>query len=258
MDESVRAVLAKYSWEAHTSKHLKYFEIGAFDLEISLATDDTLHITDQKVSDEDCVALGKALKAMSPVNMRHIYLSNNHIGDEGCAHIAEAAASLPNFELLYIARNRIGDAGVGAIVRQLARTKVWQIVLTENPFGDAAAAALAAAVQADPSAFADLKWLFLDSSQLGDKGVASLATALTGGLKAITRLALQSTKLTNRGLRSLADAIGKGALPSCEFLYVQNNEFDASGKAVLKAATKPRGIRVHFGWPPPLPGVDYD
>jgi hypothetical protein len=39
---------------------------------------------------------------------------------------------------------------------------------------------------------------------------------------------------------------------------MQNNEFDGTGKQILKKATKPRGIRVHFGWPPPLPGVEYD
>ena len=32
---AVRAVLDKYSWEAHPSKHLKYLEIDAFDLELS-------------------------------------------------------------------------------------------------------------------------------------------------------------------------------------------------------------------------------
>ena len=37
-----------------------------------------------------------------------------------------------------------------------------------------------------------------------------------------------------------------------------NNDFDKQGKVALKQATKPRGIKVNFGWPPPLPGVDYD
>ncbi len=58
--------------------------------------------------------------------------------------------------------------------------------------------------------------------------------------------------------RSQADAIAKGALPHCEYLYVQRNAFDAEGKKALKAVTKPKGMKVHFGWPPPLPGVDYD
>ena len=53
-------------------------------------------------------------------------------------------------------------------------------------------------------------------------------------------------------------AIGAGALPKCEYLYVQNNDFDVDGKQLLRAAAKARGnLKVHFGWPPPLPGVDY-
>ena len=56
----------------------------------------------------------------------------------------------------------------------------------------------------------------------------------------------------------VSEAISDGALPKCEYIHVQENDFDQSGKQFLKAATKPRGIRVHFGWPPPLPGVEYD
>ena len=159
MDDSVRAVFEKYSWDAYPSKHLKYFEIGAFDLEVSLATDETMYITDQSVSDADCVALGKALRMTTPVNLKNIYLSNNCIGDAGCTAIAQGAASAPNFELLYIARNQIGDAGVAAVAQHLAKTKIWQLVLTENKFGDAGVSALAAAVQKDASAFSSLKWL---------------------------------------------------------------------------------------------------
>ena len=55
-----------------------------------------------------------------------------------------------------------------------------------------------------------------------------------------------------------AEAIDAGALPACEFIYLQGNQFDAVGKKLLKAATKPKGIRVHFGGRPPLPGVEYE
>jgi len=258
MDDSTKAVLEKYSWEEYPSKHNKNFEIGAFDLETSLATDEVMHITDQEVSDADCSAFGNALTLMRPANLKHIYLSNNKIGDAGLTAIAEAAGTLPNFELLYVAKNKFGDAGVKAIVHHLAKSKLWQLVLTDNKVGDESLAVLADAVKTDSSAFGSLKWLFLDGTEIGDKGVTALAEALTVGLKAVTRLALQDTKLTNRGLKSLAEAISKGALPKCEYLYVQNNDFDAAGKQMLKAATKPRGIRTHFGWPPPLPGVEYD
>ena len=58
-------------------------------------------------------------------------------------------------------------------------------------------------------------------------------------------------------MAALASALNEGALPKCEYLYVQNNDFDVEGKQILRAAAKARDIKVHFGWPPPLPGVDY-
>ena len=67
----------------------------------------------------------------------------------------------------------------------------------------ALAEAITHAVAKDGSAFSSLKWLFLDGSQVGDKGIADLVKALTGGMKAVTRLALQRTKLTNKGLKQL-------------------------------------------------------
>jgi hypothetical protein len=210
MDDTVKAVLEKYSWEAYPSKHLKYFEIGAFDLETSLATDEVMHVTDQDVTDSDCVAMSKALEKMRPANLKHIYMSNNKVGDEGVAALAAAAAGLQNFELFYMARNNITDAGCAAIAKTLAKTKIWQLVLTENKIGDAGVSALAEAVTKDASAFSSLKWLFLDSTEIGDKGVTALAGALEVGMKSITRLALQNTKLTNRSLKALVSR----ALPS--------------------------------------------
>ena len=257
LDDHTKAFLEKYSWETYPSKHLKYLEIPAFDLETSLATDEVLHITDQKVSDADCASLAKALTLMKPINMKQIYLSNNDIGDAGCTEICKAAKDLPNFDLLYIARNHIGDAGVKAVAEQLCNTKIWQLVLTENTFGNDGAAALAKC-GADPKAFPGLRWLFLDNTNVGDKGVEALAKAMVTGFRSVERLALQNTKLTNKGLKHLAEALAKGGLPACEYLYVQNNDFDIDGKQLLRAAAKARGgIKVHFGWPPPLPGVDY-
>jgi len=258
-DDSVKAFFVKYSWDTFQSKHLKYLEIPAYDLETGLAVDQVCHITDQKVNDHDCDCLGKALIAMKPDNLKQLYLTNNDIGDKGCAAVAGAAAAVPNLELLYLARNHIGNDGLAALAEKASRSSMWQLVLTENePIGDAGAIALAQAVSKEPStAFVNLKWLFLDSTSIGDKGVEALADAMVSGLPSIERLALHNCKLTNKGLGHLARAIEKGALAKCQYLYVQKNNFDAEGKHMLKAATKPRGIKVHFGWPPPLPGVDY-
>ena len=85
----------------------------------------------------------------------------------------------------------------------------------------------------------------------------ALANAMVMGFRSIERLALHNCKLTKSALGHLTSAIERGALAKCQFLYVQKNDFDLEGKQILKAAAKPRGIKVHLGWPPPLPGVDY-
>ncbi len=167
-------------------------------------------------------------------------------------------AVLPQLEILYLARNHIGDGGLAAIAESLAHSTMWQLVLTENRVGDAGLKALATAVGKDNSAFSALRWLFLDQNPITDDGVEALCLALGVGLKNIERLALHKCELTNAGLAHLAKAIDGGALPKCEYLYVQENGFDREGRQILKAAAKPRNIKVHFGWPPPLPGVEYD
>ena len=259
-DDSVKAFFAKYSWDTYQSKHLKYLEIPAYDLETGLAADDVCHLTDQKVNDHDCKCLAIALKAMRPENLKQLYLTNNDIGDAGCAAVADACAAVPNLEVLYLARNHIGDSGVAALAERAAESTIWQLVLTENEaIGDAGATALAHVVSREPNrAFAGLRWLFLDSTSIGDKGIEALANAMVTGFQSLERLALHNCKLTNKGLSHLSSAIERGALTKCQYLYVQKNAFDVDAKRLLRAAAKSRGIKVHFGWPPPLPGVDYD
>jgi Ran GTPase-activating protein (RanGAP) involved in mRNA processing and transport len=258
-DDCVKAFFVKYSWDTYQSKHLKFLKIPAYDLETSLAVDEVCRITDRKVSDLDCECLSKALMAMKPYNLKQIYLMNNNIGDTGCAAVAQAAAVLPSLEILNLARNHIGDAGLIALSDKAANAPIWQLVLTENELiSDAGALALAQAVNKAPAeAFAKLRWLFLDSTSIGDKGVEALANAMVMGFRSIERLALHNCKLTKSALGQLTSAIERGALAKCQFLYVQKNDFDLEGKQILKAAAKPRGIKVHLGWPPPLLGVDY-
>ena len=63
---------------------------------------------------------------------------------------------------------------------------------------------------------------------------------------------VRSSSLSDTALEAHSSASG-GALPSCHYVDVQNNAFNAEGKAALKAAADVHGIKVHFGWPPPTP-----
>lgn len=259
LDDECKAFFKKFSWETYPSKHLKYFEIGAFDLETCTASDPVCHITDQKVSDKDCVALAKCLTVMKPSMLRQIYLSKNDIGDEGMVALAAAIKLLGSIEILFMARNHVGGPGMTAIAQNCGKVGMWQLVMTENAVDDAGVIALADVVSKDPTQFEEMRWLFLDENEgITEKGIVALAKTFVTGFRNIERLALQMCKIGNKGLAALAEAINRGGLPRCEYLYIQRNTFDHEGKALLKAAAKPKGIKVHYGWPPPIPGVDYD
>ena len=100
-----------------------------------------------------------------------------------------------------------------ALSDKAATAPIWQLVLTENELiSDAGALALAQAVNKAPAeAFAKLRWLFLDSTSIGDKGVEALANAMVMGFRSIERLALHNCKLTKSALGYLTSAIERGA-----------------------------------------------
>ena len=259
LDADCQAFFKKFSWEAYPSKHLKYFEIGAYDLELSMASDAVCHITDQKMTDSDCQALAKCITVMKPEMLRQIYLSKNDIGDDGTVALAAAIKAVSNIEILFMARNHVGSKGLAALAEQCGKVGLWQLVMTENSIDDAGVIALADVVTKDPENFAEMRWLFLDENEgITEKGVVALAKSFVHGFRNLERLALHNCKIGNNGLAALAEAINRGGLPQCEYLYIQRNSFDEEGKAILKAAAKPKGIKVHYGWPPPMPGVDYD
>ena len=70
----------------------------------------------------------------------------------------------------------------------------------------------------------NLKRLFLNNNQIGDDGVAALASALRGGaLPACTRIYLHRNQIGDDGVAALASALRGGALPSCTAISLFGN-----------------------------------
>ena len=68
-------------------------------------------------------------------------------------------------------------------------------------------------------ALPQLKILGLSGNQIGDAGVAALASACgSGALPNLTRLGLDGNQIGDDGMQALAAAIGSGALPKLEWL----------------------------------------
>ena len=77
----------------------------------------------------------------------------------------------------------------------------------------------------------NLKELALRYNQIGDDGVAALASALRGGaLPACTVINLSYNQIGDDGVAALASALRGGALPSCTYIDLDGNPgSDAKG-----------------------------
>ncbi|WP_175408191.1 gala protein, partial [Streptomyces sp. TRM64462] len=119
--------------------------------------------------------------------VRELYLPANHLGDEGAALLAEAAAADPAHPVrLGLGGNGIGPDGARALARALHAVEALDLgrPLSERSLGAPANAT-------------------------GDTGAAALAAALPGS--PLRRLELRHTGLTGRGAKALLAAVPDGS-----------------------------------------------
>jgi len=257
IDEQVKAFFQKYSTEPEPSEHFPLMELPGYNLEEKLATAEVLYQSEKGYDDDDAVQLGKAIAELKPRTLKQIYLSKNSIGDRGAIGLAAGLKELePNsMDTIHIADNQIGDEGMIALADAIKHLGCTTIVFTRNAFGDAGAAAFAAAL-ADPDNFLNLEGLFLNECQVGDKGAAAIAEALLTGPQDLVRLALHGNQIGDAGAAALGAAFDKGAVAqTLEFFFFQNNPLSDEGKMVIAKACRGK-IRIHLGWPPPLGGLE--
>jgi hypothetical protein len=254
VDDDVKAFFAKHTVESAPSEHFPLMEVPGYDCQEKLATAEVFYQSERDYTDDDGVQLGKAILAMKPEGLRQIYLSKNAIGNAGAISIAAGIKELERMDTLHLAENQIGDAGVVALADSMKHLGLTTIVLTRNPFGDEGAVALAEPL-AKPEYFERLEWLFLNESNVADKGAVAILEALkTGGVE-LNRLALHDNKITDEGAAAIAKAVNMGAgAQTLEFFYLQGNPFTNEGKQKVSDACRGK-IRCHLGWPPPLGGL---
>lgn len=174
-DAEIMNFFDKYSYDTFPSRYLKNLEIPAWDCREALEEEPVLHMSDKDVSDDDAVALGRAMAILKPEQLKSLYMTRNHLTDKGCAALAVGCAACPNFELLYLQQNKIGDEGLIAISHAMSKTKTEVLVLTENLLTDVGVKALAQAV-AKGDCFLNIKSIYLDGHPgITDEGVCALA-----------------------------------------------------------------------------------
>jgi len=258
-DEDCMSFFEKFSYDTFPSKHLKYLEIPAWDCRESLEEEPVLHMSDRDVTDDDAVALGRAMSIIKPEQLTRLYMTRNKLTDKGCAALAQGCADCPNFEMFYMQLNQIGDMGLIAIASSMKFSTMYQLVLTENCVTDLGVKELAKSI-ADGVSFLHLKHLYIDTMEgITDEGCAALAKVLHC-LPELEILALQKCKIGNKGIVALAEAIAKGGCfkkGGNNWLYVFDNPFDDEAKKALRDACRGH-IKAHVGWPAPMEGVDFE
>ncbi|PWK71353.1 leucine rich repeat (LRR) protein [Streptomyces sp. CG 926] len=114
--------------------------------------------------------------------VRELYAPANHLGDEGAATLAAAAADSPHPVRLGLGGNGIGAAGARALAASLGGIEALDLgrTLSERSLGS-------------------------PGNHPGDEGAYALAAALPGS--PLRRLELRHTGLTGRGAKSLLAAV---------------------------------------------------
>lgn len=159
--------------------------------------------------------------------------------------------------LLSLSCNPIRDAGASALVQVLPELhSLTALEIEDCQVGDAGAAALAAALLAEPrggTAFRGrLRRLCLGCNPIGDDGCVALARALTGPrllhpthARGLAVLQLGDTDVGDVGAEALAGALEQGAMPDGLQLWLASTRVSQAGRAgLMRASAARRGLRV--------------
>ena len=83
-----------------------------------------------------------ALLEKKPQQLHTLHISNNDLGDEGAAHLAESPAS-ETLQEVDLSQNGLGPHGAQALTESKYLRNLLVLRLNDNPIGKQAAAALA-------------------------------------------------------------------------------------------------------------------
>ena len=93
----------------------------------------------------------------------------------------------------------------------------------------------------------NMQTLGLGGNQIGDAGMKSLADALgKGALPALEVLQLDKNQIGDAGMSAFASACASGALDHLRDLYLANNKFSQQSKDILKTAASKTNCSIHF------------
>ena len=93
----------------------------------------------------------------------------------------------------------------------------------------------------------NMQELYLQNNQISDTGMISFSDALgKGALPQIKQLYLHDNQIGDIGMQALAGAVSKGALASGARIFLGGNSVTETGEQVMRDAAKTRRLNVTF------------
>ena len=205
-----------------------------------------VQLVDKGLSAADLATLGTLGSVLPALETLVLVESSVSAGHDGVQRLAErlSVGALPAMTFLAFGCMRVGDAGASALAAALCRgalPRLMELSLTDADIGDAGLVALAPALRRRPA----LVHLDFKGNPFGDEGLAALlappppAGALpttTGGLKKLTMLDLEDTKVSDAGCATVISALDSGALPALMALDLDGIPASAAAKEAVQAA----------------------
>ena len=164
---------------------------------------------------DEMTTIGMLLSFM-PVLDGLFFEGNTSVGDVGVQALCEAMrhGCAPSLRTVFLSGVQFGPLGavtLAAAIGRGAMPNLVEVYMENNDIGDKGAAALGAALRKRPK----LKVLEMQCCNISDAGVASLVDNLgKDDFKALETLDLDFNKVTDKGCATLAKALKAGALPS--------------------------------------------
>jgi Ran GTPase-activating protein (RanGAP) involved in mRNA processing and transport len=194
----------------------------------SMSSLQILNLSNNAIGDAGCALLVPALQSMS--SLQHLDLSLNEIGAAGCASLAPALQSISSLQILNLSYNDFGDAGCASLAPALQSMSLLHVLdLSHNKFGAAGCSSLASALQSMSS----LTALNLSHNDIGDKSCASLATALQS-MSSLCTLDLSYNFIGDAGCAELAPALM--LMSSLQNFQIRSNRIKNAGCVSLAPA----------------------
>lgn len=140
------------------------------------------------LGDAGVAALGSAIALVTLTSLSRLYLDRTGMHNDGCAALARAAAAgagqtLPMLSELWLSNNHIGDDGAVQLFNAIgggAMPSLGDLRLQFNELGDASAAALVAAAGGG-AGLARTWYLGLSNNRLTDAALGALTESITAG-----------------------------------------------------------------------------